>query len=172
MKSHEGPRPQTRQDLYPGIFERAEAATRRSRLPGWRNGPADAFRHIVASAEMARRYGSPIAKVLGEAHELRGSAGGQPAEEAAMDRHNNNIGIAIGRDATSFDDVVARAKARISDAFSGRDLKPVERPKWLAPQQWINDPDRADEDQDNWPPAWTDGRAGGADRILDRKSVV
>jgi hypothetical protein len=116
-----------------GLVKRAENAAKASGLPGWHNGPADAFRHIVASAEATRRYGAPIAFGLGEDHEYRGSRDGQPADEARMDRRNNAIGIGIGADAASFDEIVARTKAVFVDAAAGGNQ---DVPVWLARDRW------------------------------------
>lgn len=62
-----------------------------SQLPGRTNGPADAYRHLLWSAELTRKYGKEIAEPLLEGHEK-----GQSGEETAMDSYNNAIGVSIG----------------------------------------------------------------------------
>ena len=36
----------------------------KSLIPGRRNGPADAYRHIIWAAEMTRRFGESAARAL------------------------------------------------------------------------------------------------------------
>ena len=61
-------------------------------LPGRENGPADAYRHMLWAAELARNYGYVIAKSITTMHEidvvnLNFSTGTttQSAQERAMD---------------------------------------------------------------------------------------
>ncbi|NNV89272.1 calcium-binding protein, partial [Roseobacter sp. HKCCD9020] len=62
-----------------------------SQLPGRTDGPADAYRHLVISAELHRRFEPGIADVFLELHEVGGGSNGP------MDRHNNSVGELIGR---------------------------------------------------------------------------
>jgi len=57
-------------------------------------GPADAFRHCLWSCLMASdsHVGPWRARQIGENHERAGTAGGQSAAEAGMDRENNYRG--------------------------------------------------------------------------------
>ncbi len=148
-----------------GIFKRAENAATASGLPGWHNGPADAYRHIVASAEAARRYGAPIALGLGEGHEYNGSRDGQPPDEARMDRRNNAIGVGIGAEAGSFEEIVARAKATFVDAAAGgtRDV-----PVWLAKDRWGGDGRDVEPDERKRISAWAEDPDVRAARSLRR----
>lgn len=148
-----------------GLVKRAENAARASALPGWHNGPADAFRHIVASAEATRRYGAPIALGLGEHREYSGSRDGQPADEASMDRRNNLIGIGIGADTGSFDEIVARTKAVFVDAAAGgkRDV-----PVWLARDRWGGDSEDVEPDERKRISAWAAEPDVRAARTLQR----
>ncbi len=43
----------------------AEAEARRSHLPGWTNGPADAYRHLLVVGELTRRLGPIPATAIG-----------------------------------------------------------------------------------------------------------
>jgi hypothetical protein len=148
-----------------GIVRRAENAAAASGLPGWHNGPADAFRHIVASAEATRRYGAPIALGLGEGHEYRGNREGQPHDEAEMDRRNNAIGIGIGAEASSFDEIVSRTKATFVDAAAGgtRDV-----PVWLAKDRWDGDSRDVEPDERRRISAWAADPDVRAARSLQR----
>jgi hypothetical protein len=58
------------------------------------NDRSDAFRHCFWSATLARDVGSFWAKLFTDAHETNP---GQPADEKAMDLHNNGVGIGIGK---------------------------------------------------------------------------
>ena len=120
-----------------------------SRLPGLHNGPGDAYRHIIGAAEMTRRHGAAMALAALNAHEM-GQGTGQSDDERAMDEHNNEIGVAIGRRAATYDEVVTRARAAIDAAVArggnGRDGTP----RWLDRTQWGADPGAP-----NWPPDWS-----------------
>jgi hypothetical protein len=110
--------------------------------PGHVSGPNDALRHIIGSAELTRNYGPLPAWAMLEFNELKASNSAplgtkpQPAEDAAMDRHNNEIGIKIGRDAKSIEEIIERAKEAVQEGIanqgSGKDGGPV----WLAPSEW------------------------------------
>lgn len=151
----------------PAVGSQAISAARASRLPGWTSGPADAFRHIVASAEAARRHGARAALILGELNEQKGNwFDGQGQDDLDMDRTNNRIGREIGRGAKSFEEIVARTKQRIFDAAAGT-LPDKDRPVWLSKDRWLEDTENV-RDRGNWPPVWNEGRADDADRILAR----
>jgi len=99
-----------------------------ARLPGAQFGPADAYRHIVAAAELRRRLG-PVAAGILEGNEMRSiyadmtqmltGASRHPANSRAardMDRHNNAVGVAIGATAETPEEVVGRARQAIDHA--------------------------------------------------------
>jgi hypothetical protein len=149
-RNDKGHASERRSDRLEGIFVRAERAAREAGLPGWHNGPADAFRHVVASAEATRRYGVPIATALGEAHEYSGRRDGQPQDEEEMDRQNNAIGIGIGADAGSFNEIIVRTKAAFVDASSNAAQTARDAPVWLKKERWGGDlqaPIRSERDQ-------------------------
>lgn len=152
--------------FYPPIFDMAEEAARNARLPGWDGGPADAFRHIAASAEMARQYGENLARALGRANELKGAVLGQNADDEEMDLHNNEIGIRIGCTARSFDEILERAKAAVDNAVRNGPGSSPDAPSWHPPDRWREDETK--RDRSNWPPVWNEGNDKDADRILAR----
>lgn len=127
-----------------------------SNLPGRIDGPADAYRHILLAAELTRRFGEDYARAILELHERTGAADGQTSAAEAMDRANNEVGIDIGRNATSWEDVVSRARNEFSD---------YGRATWLPPSEWRVNPTDANgnriptgDSRLNWPPSWpTDG---------------
>ncbi len=143
-----------------------------ARLPGAQFGPADAYRHMVAAGELTRRLG-PVAGVLLETNELRSwfhdtrhmltGADRHPAHSVAaraMDRHNNAIGVEIGRTAATPEEVVERARQAIAQAEgwggSGHQGTAfwMERRKWNEPRPQEGQPPR---DGSNWPnPGWHD----------------
>lgn len=45
---------------------------------------------------MVRAIGAGCAKVVGDGHEAAGDRKGQPADERAMDQHNNSVGRSMG----------------------------------------------------------------------------
>ena len=81
-----------------------------------------------------------------EGNELLGDfLKGQKPEEKAMDRHNNEIGIGIGREVKTYDDVVQRAREKIDSAAQGNQGTDI--PTWLPKDRWS-------PGGDNWPPDW------------------
>lgn len=153
----------------PPLKEQAVAAATASRLPGWTRGPADAFRHIAASAEATRRYGRKAAWTLGELNEQKGTwIDKQSKDDLDMDRHNNAIGRRIGATAKSYAEIIERTKAAIDEGVaqggSGTENASKEAtPKWLPQEEWKGDTGR---DRSNWPPVWKQGREGDAERVL------
>jgi hypothetical protein len=153
-------------DQYPKTeTERwAEQAAKGSGLPGYHNGPGDAYRHIVWIAKTARTTGTMPAWAQGEANELRGIRS-NPPDETEMDRHNNNeIALRIARMAKSREDVERLAQAEIMAAYwrggSGADGTA----RWLASERW-RESDYADI-ATNWPPKWEDEDELRVERLL------
>lgn len=132
----------------------ADAASdeaRNSLMPGQRNGPADAYRHIIWAAEMTRRFGETGARAILETNEIKGDImGAQPPEEADMDRHNNEIGIAIGKSGRTFDEIVDGARAVIDQSVPHDGSGTDSTGKWLDPSTWKGLPS-----EPNWPPDWS-----------------
>lgn len=133
----------------------AENEANNSGLPGIHNGPGDAYRHMIGAGEITRRFGEATARVALEGHEIEGVLSGeQPLKEAFMDRHNNEIGIGIGREAKSLDEVIDRAREKIDSAAQGAAGKDV--PTWLPKEKW-------NPGGTNWPPEWKEPQPGTYD---------
>lgn len=99
-------------------------------LPGGRNGPADAYRHSLASATVAYT-GSPrwvdwVTAVM-ERDASRN-------EMRAMDAHNNRIGAAIGMHARSWREMQTSVRAAV-DA-GGIDTQNPDQITWLPRSRW------------------------------------
>lgn len=60
---------------------------------GAHNGVYDAYRHAYVSGRFTQEYGSLVARVVGDAHEMTNP---NSKEEHAMDYHNNAVGRDIG----------------------------------------------------------------------------
>jgi uncharacterized protein RhaS with RHS repeats len=85
------------------IYDDAMRDARGSGLPGAHNGPQDAYRHCLASCEMAREDGEPITQCLAYGNEKWGDwFHNQERGERSMDDFNNAMGIAFGKSARSF----------------------------------------------------------------------
>ena len=100
-----------------------------SGLPGGRDGPADAYRHTLASATVAYT-GSPrwidwITAVMEER---------SPGASHAMDAHNNRIGARIGATAPSWDAMQAAVLDAVRRGQAG--ATSPEQVTWLAPDRW------------------------------------
>ena len=82
------------------------------------NNEADAYRHLLWTAEMARKTNPTIAKGVSDYHEkislpfgMFGTAHPlQTKEEKEMDLHNNALGIEIGQQSQSYEDTIRLAK--------------------------------------------------------------
>lgn len=93
------------------IYARAEREAVASQLPGRQDGPADAYRHILAAAEAVRQgYPESVVRAWGEWRERD-----NPPDRAAMDKHNNDVGIGIGKNARSWQEVLERARKAVSN---------------------------------------------------------
>lgn len=136
-----------------------------SNLPGKDGGPYDAYRHVLWLAEMTRRYGEPIARMVAAFHEVDGVVHGQSAKRYFMDQANNELGISLGKDAQSWGEVVERARALLNSSLNGSG--PV---VWLPQEEWRHsdiDPNPAPRNEQgeplpvslwNWPtPQWPNG---------------
>jgi len=83
-------------------------------LPGCFDGPADACRHIVGTAELRRRFGFAIAYGIATGKEIYGTHWAEaPSEMRRMDDHDNAIGLEIGATARTDEEVVRRARAAV-----------------------------------------------------------
>jgi hypothetical protein len=126
----------------------AEIEASVSPLPGFYDGPADAYRHIIGTAELRRRFGWATAYSIATGNEMLGTHfRSHPAYLRRMDDHNNAIGLAIGVEARSYEDVVRLARAAIDKAIvaggSGQDGTPVWLPKgWSEPAHDVAEPVR------------------------------
>ena len=104
----------------------------RADLPGGRNGPADAYRHTLASATVAYtaspRFVAWVTAVM--EHD------GQGSPMRAMDAHNNRIGARIGATARSWDEMQARVRDAI-DA-GGERATDADQITWLPRERWLD----------------------------------
>jgi hypothetical protein len=126
-----------------------------SPLPGYFDGPADAYRHIVGTAELRRRFSFATAYAIATGNEVLGThADGHPPELRQMDDHNNAIGFLIGADAKTYEEVVRRVRAAIDAGIArggdGSDGTPLWQSRWTEPR------DRSAADR-RLPVKWPDG---------------
>lgn len=154
-----------------GVSDLAIDESVNSQLPGRTSGPADAYRHILLSAELTRRYGKVYAKEILNAHELEGfvkegiDERGKEIDfkdrihRAYMDVYNNNLGIQIGEklrnteNGGTWKDVVQAARDVISNGEA----------YWFPINKWEYNPKidgtdqrmKSDDPRLNWPPKWT-----------------
>ena len=101
-------------------------------LPGGRNGPADAYRHALASATVA--YTTSPRLVLLVTHVMERD--GQGSDSRAMDAHNNRLGARIGVEAPGWDAMQAAVLAAVK--AGGIDARDDNRITWLPPKRWQN----------------------------------
>ncbi|CAA7623034.1 hypothetical protein [Magnetospirillum sp. UT-4] len=117
----------------------AKSKSVESQLPGREGGPADAYRHLIWAAELTRLYGEDTARAMLDAKERYGRATDQPADQEAMDRHNNEVGIKLGKESKTFDDVVKGAQRTIDGSRDG-DNPNGNGATWLPRDQWKKNP--------------------------------
>lgn len=142
----------------------AEATAKASGLPGYHNGPGDAYRHILWVAETARTTGTLAGWAQGEANELKGVLS-NPADETAMDRHNNNqIALRIARAAKSREDIERLTQAEIAAAHWRGGTGADGTARWLDQFRWGHPEDAAPPA--NWPPKWADEDSLRVERLL------
>lgn len=101
-------------------------------LPGGRNGPADAYRHSLASATVAYTGSPRWVKWVTTIMEKDGAG----SDMRAMDAHNNRIGARIGSQAKSWDDMQAAVLAAVKAGTI--DSADTEQITWLSPERWRN----------------------------------
>jgi hypothetical protein len=103
-----------------------------AQLPGGRNGPADAYRHALASATVAYTTSPRLVALV----TLVMERDGEGSDSRAMDAHNNRLGARIGVEAPSWgamqDAVLAAVRA------GGIDARDDNRITWLPPNRWQN----------------------------------
>jgi len=134
-------------------------------LPGKENGPQDAYRHLLLSAELTRVFGEDVAHALLSAHEADNLVReGQPAINTEMDVGNNITGQEIGKNAQSWDEVVREARLKMDQSMNGAGASdPNGSANWMDPQAW-SDADSTNTtpySERNWPtnPSFPDGPA-------------
>ena len=117
--------------FWRSVADAASAEALASPLPGYFDGPADACRHIVGTAELRRRFGFATAYAIATGNEVLGTFGrNQPAELRQMDDHNNAIGFSIGAEAKTYEEVVRRARAVIDAAIAHGGDGAEGTPRW------------------------------------------
>lgn len=141
------------------IHNWAVEEARNSGLPGWTGGPADAYRHLVGAAELARQYGPTVAWTILEANEFKGSylpGYKQTDDDKAMDRHHNLAGVEFGMWAKSREEVLQWAKEQISKTHEAQEKGEKGPAVFLPPSEWRERPvGPNDTPPTNWPPKWT-----------------
>ena len=101
-------------------------------LPGGRNGPADAYRHTLASATVAYTTSPRLVALVTHVMERDG----QGSDMRAMDAHNNRIGAQIGATAPSWNEMQARVRAAI-DAGQVQ-ATDADKITWLPRERWLD----------------------------------
>lgn len=135
----------------------AEREAEASPLPGYFDGPADAYRHIAGTAELRRRFGWAIAYGIVTGNEVVGThVRGHSPELRRMDDHNNAIGLAIGADAQSYEEIVRRARAAVDDGIRNGGSGTGQTPLWTPQEQWREPRGRPKMDRP-LPVEWPDG---------------
>ena len=99
-------------------------------LPGGRNGPADAYRHSLASAIVAYTLSPRCVDWVTQVMEQ----GGQGHPSRAMDAHNNRLGARIGATAQSWDAMQQAVLAAVK--HGAPDTRSPDQITWLAPGAW------------------------------------
>jgi hypothetical protein len=99
-------------------------------LPGGRNGPADAYRHSLASAIVAYTLSPHCVDWVTAVMER----GGEGNAARAMDAHNNQLGARIGATSGSWNTMQQAVLAAVKNGAI--DAGSPEQITWLAPSAW------------------------------------
>nr|WP_281782074.1 hypothetical protein [Lysobacter auxotrophicus] len=99
-------------------------------LPGGRNGPADAYRHSLASAIVAYTLSPRCVDLVTQVMERDG----QGNASRAMDAHNNRLGARIGAAADSWNAMQQAVLAAVN--HGAIDARSPDQITWLAPDAW------------------------------------
>jgi hypothetical protein len=99
-------------------------------FPGGRNGPADAYRHALASAIVAYTSSPRCVDWVTAVMERNGQ--GNPSR--AMDAHNNRLGARIGAGAQSWDAMQQAVLAAVKNGAI--DARSPDQITWRAPSAW------------------------------------
>ncbi|WP_407061027.1 DUF6973 domain-containing protein [Agrilutibacter solisilvae] len=99
-------------------------------FPGGRNGPADAYRHSLASAIVAYTLSPRCVDWVTTLMERDGE--GHPSR--AMDAHNNRLGARIGATARSWNEMQQAVLAAVNQGAI--DARSPDQITWLAPGAW------------------------------------
>lgn len=117
--------------LYPAfVLGATYAGYLRADLPGGRNGPADAYRHSLASAIVAYTLSPRCVDWVTAVMERDGRGGAA----RAMDAHNNRLGARIGARAGSWADMQRAVREAV--ARGEVDARSPDRITWLAADAW------------------------------------
>jgi hypothetical protein len=104
----------------------------RADLPGGRNGPADAYRHSLASAIVAYTLSPRCVDWVTGVMER----GGDGNASRAMDAHNNHLGARIGASAPSWRAMQDAVRDAVRNGAA--DAHDPERITWLPASRWQN----------------------------------
>lgn len=99
-------------------------------LPGGRNGPADAYRHSLASAIVAYTLSPRCVDWVTAVMER----GGEGNASRAMDAHNNRIGARVGAAAENWTAMQREVRAAVD--HGAIDARSPEQITWRAPSSW------------------------------------
>ena len=104
----------------------------RADFPGGRNGPADAYRHSLASATVAYTTSPRVVAWVTAVMERDGRRGPM----SAMDAHNNRIGAVIGARAHSWAQMQSDVLAAVRHGTVG--ATDPDRITWLPRERWLD----------------------------------
>jgi hypothetical protein len=163
--------------VTPGMLSRLEAikneveqATEATGLPGWINGPADAFRHAYLAGRLRQEFGYVRAQAILAANEVKGLFQGRyeaysTLEATIMDNEMNQKGLGFAEGISSpaeLQDVLTEAMRR------GIENGGVDRPgalHWLHPSKWKTITGQPETRP--IPPNWRRGAGWQIDRARD-----
>jgi len=102
-----------------GLRDAVEGALReaeRSGLSGLSGGPGDAYRHLLITGEIRRRFGPNTAALAAFAHEIvNATTGSQTDRDEDMDNRNNSL-VAAAPEFETWEDIVRWARGEIVEA--------------------------------------------------------
>lgn len=100
----------------------------KSPLKAGANGPLDAYRHTFASAVVTYTTSPKIVQLVSDVMERKN----RPAN--LMDKHNNAIGMRIGLQVKSLDEIHTRVMEQVEKGAV--DATDVDQTRWMPPRFW------------------------------------
>ncbi len=118
-------------DRYRAIRAAVLAEVANSGLPDVNDGAADAYRHMLLSAEFRRQFGRASRWGLQVRELWQEFVGENTPASAAMDRHNNRVGSLTGSRVDTWREVISETRRQMLAAATQNGSGQNATPTWI-----------------------------------------